>query len=411
MDTESDASGSVFVSKIADAYRHLYDLVGLRTHAIVETLVPDPTLDRKEKAWRTHRLLLDAIEDLNPGRGAPIFSHEWRRHRLLVLRYVDGLDPQAVADQLAISRRQYYREHEAAMEAVAQVISDLRLARSAPLTLPNVPEHLNATSKLELLRLEVARTTQAQRHSCLQDILPGVLTLFESRLRERQIEVFPADLEKIPDLLISTTLLRQLLLGVIGFLLEFGGQSAVRIKVEVQSESAQVELLLRSDGSERAQQSGEVSERVTAWNDLAGLGGASIRLSESDTFGFRIDLPIVSHQSVLLVDDNEDVLELFHHYLTLHHYSVVTETNGEAALDIATWLRPLAIVLDLMMPGMDGWDVLQALLTRPETRDIPVIICSVIREKDLALSLGAAAFIEKPVSEQALLSVIEKLAG
>ena len=96
-----------FGEQIGDAYEHLYDLVYLRTHPLTDVLVAHPDLQRKEKAWRLHRLLLEAIEELDPGPQAPAFSHEWRRHRLMVLRYLDGLDPPAIADQIAISRRHY----------------------------------------------------------------------------------------------------------------------------------------------------------------------------------------------------------------------------------------------------------------------------------------------------------------
>jgi CheY-like chemotaxis protein len=62
-----------------------------------------------------------------------------------------------------------------------------------------------------------------------------------------------------------------------------------------------------------------------------------------------------------------------------------------------------------MLPGQDGWDLLQILLNRPETNHIPLIICTVLKQKELALSLGATAFLEKPVTEQALFSTLEAL--
>jgi CheY-like chemotaxis protein len=71
--------------------------------------------------------------------------------------------------------------------------------------------------------------------------------------------------------------------------------------------------------------------------------------------------------------------------------------------------RPYAIVLDLMMPQMDGWDLLQRFLTQPDTQTVPIIICSVLKQKDLALSLGATAFIEKPISEMLLLSTLDNI--
>ena len=63
------------------------------------------------------------------------------------------------------------------------------------------------------------------------------------------------------------------------------------------------------------------------------------------------------------------------------------------------------------MPRQDGWDVLQVLLNQPETRHIPILVCSVLRQKELALSMGATAFLEKPVTEQVLLAALAALEG
>src|SRR5512135_2135756 len=106
-----------FVSQLTDAYEHLYDLVYLRTHPFIHLL--GDGIQRKDAAWQLHHLLINLIQDLDPGPGVPAFSREWRRHRLMMLRYIDGLTPQAVADQLAISRRHYYRAHGEAVDALA----------------------------------------------------------------------------------------------------------------------------------------------------------------------------------------------------------------------------------------------------------------------------------------------------
>ena len=124
-------SNTEFVEQLSDAYDHLYDLVYLRTHPLADLLLPNLGLRRKEKAWRLHKILLDVINELDPGPQAPVFSREWRRHRLMILRYEDGLDPQSVANELAISRRHYYREHDVAIQAVARILWDRRTVHSA----------------------------------------------------------------------------------------------------------------------------------------------------------------------------------------------------------------------------------------------------------------------------------------
>ena len=109
------------------------------------------------------------------------------------------------------------------------------------------------------------------------------------------------------------------------------------------------------------------------------------------------------------MDDNEDVVALFQRYLISHHYRIITAHTAQEALAQARHLQPYAITLDLMMPDQDGWDLLQTLLNQPDTQRIPIIVCTVLKQKALALSLGAAAFLEKPVTEQELLAALRAL--
>ena len=124
--------------------------------------------------------------------------------------------------------------------------------------------------------------------------------------------------------------------------------------------------------------------------------------------GFDVQMPTVQH-TVLAVDDNEDVLQLIRGFLSPHGYRVITAQTAQCALNSAATYQPYAITLDLMMPGQDGWQVLQTLLNQPDTDRIPIIVCSVLKQKALALSLGAVAFVEKPIREQALLSALAVL--
>ena len=406
------SSDTRFAAQIETAYEHLYDLVYLRTHPLAELLVHDPTLSRRDRAWRLHHLLLEAIDELDPGPQAPTFSHEWRRHRLMVLRYVDGLDPQSVADQLAIGRRHYYREQAAAMEAVARVLWD-RYAEQAPQTEQPVEadQEEQPLSRLELLRLEAARSAQAGRYTSLVDVVEGVLSLWQERLEERQLKVrlaLPDDLPQVP---VQRHLLRQMLLGLLGYLVERAGQAAIQLTARAEEPTVYVSLTVEPQSAIQPTSPPEVQERLSAFEELAGLAHARVLpiLARTVVAGFELELPTGYQRSVLVVDDNEDVLELFQRYLGPHHYQVAVARTAREALDLASQLKPQAITLDLMMPEQDGWDLLRDLLDHPDTRDIPVIVCSVLRQREAALSLGATAFLEKPVTEEALLAVLGAL--
>lgn len=402
-----------FSACVADAYAHLYDLVGLRSHALTDQLVPDVSLDRKEKAWRVHHLLLHAIEELNPGSGAPTFSREWRRHRLMMLHYVDGLHPEAVADRLGISRRQYYREHDAAIEAIAAVLWDRYLNRSTPTAEPASlgAKDQRPTDKLELLRLEVARITRTHRDARLIEVLSSLLSLLHEKLQQHQLELDVVVPDSLPTIPLDRNLLRQLLLGVVGYLAERTDQATIRIEAATLPMAIEVLLHVNPPAAFHPTSATELQDRIATWSDLASVSGATtnVIVVGQTIVGVRIHLPTERQRPVLVVDDNQDMLELLQRYLTLHSFPVITAQTAAEALALAREGQPYAITLDLMMPGEDGWDVLQTLLNQPDTRHIPIIVCSVLREKELALSLGAAAFLEKPVTEQALVGVLRNL--
>lgn len=396
-----------FVDQVRDAYAHLYDLVYLRKHALVELLAPGPALSGNEKAWQLHHILLDVIGELEPGPQVPVFSRQWRRHQLMLLRYVKALEPQAVMDQLNISRRHYYREHSIALQAIAALLWGRRAPSPAP---SQAVEEQSSLGRLELLRLEAARMAQASRFARVDAVLEGVLPLLQKMLQERGIAVEQSVPESLPSVSIDQTLLRQLFLGIIGYLVDCSERATLRLEAAPQDTSVCITVSVEPPEAVRPQSRAEADERFSAFQEMAGLGAAQVQALRAGQVitGVDVRLP-VARRTVLVVDDNEDVLELFRRYLGANQYQVVTARTAQEALTLARRLRPYAISLDLMMPEQDGWDLLQLLLNQPETCQIPIIVCTVLKQKKLALSLGASGFLEKPVSEQALLAALSAL--
>jgi K+-sensing histidine kinase KdpD/DNA-binding response OmpR family regulator len=130
---------------------------------------------------------------------------------------------------------------------------------------------------------------------------------------------------------------------------------------------------------------------------------------EDEDVSVLFEEPVATSKLVLCVEDDEGVIALFRRYLSKRGYQVVGLTDPARVVDEARRLNPHAITLDVMMPGKNGWQVIQELKNDPNTRHIPVIMCSIIAEKDRGMSLGAADYLVKPVIEEDLLVALDRL--
>jgi CheY-like chemotaxis protein len=114
---------------------------------------------------------------------------------------------------------------------------------------------------------------------------------------------------------------------------------------------------------------------------------------------------------VLVVDDDQTVREVIERHLTRDGFAVVTASGGQEGLRIARELHPAAITLDVLMPDLDGWTVLAAIKGDPELADIPVVLMSIIDEKNRGYALGATDYMVKPVDRARLSGVLRNMCG
>jgi len=110
--------------------------------------------------------------------------------------------------------------------------------------------------------------------------------------------------------------------------------------------------------------------------------------------------------NVVVIEDDRPSLALLSAYLTGAALTVTEARDGQSGLDAVRAARPVAVLLDIRLPGIDGWTVLQALKSDPETRDIPVIVVSIVDERARGAALGAAGYLVKPVSRDDLLNAL-----
>jgi CheY-like chemotaxis protein len=322
------------------------------------------------------------------------------------------MEPQAVADELSIGLRHYYRERKAAIEAVASILWDM--SRPDPVAsriTPSMEVKQQPLDRLELLRSEAIRLAQSERYARVGKVMREVVSLLQDLLVQQKLSIDLTLLEKLPVVSVHRSLLRQILMGALGYLVERSREATIRLTAEVEAGAVSISVSVDPPTALRPTDHQEAQERLSALEEMAELSSACIRLirSNQSILGLEVRLPTGARRTILIVDDNEDTLELFRRYLDSHDYHVVTAQTAREALPLARRHQPYAIILDLMMPDQDGWDLMQILLNQTATSHIPIIVCSVLKQKDLALSLGAAVFLDKPVSEQTLLSTLAAL--
>ena len=121
-----------------------------------------------------------------------------------------------------------------------------------------------------------------------------------------------------------------------------------------------------------------------------------------------IGSPDAQRPTVLVVDDDPIVQDLMQRHLGKEGFRVVGTSSSEHVLHLARELRPVVITLDVLLPGQDGWSVLHALKAAPDLSDIPVVMMTILDEKQRGLALGAADYLTKPVDWDRLSSLLKK---
>ena len=152
---------------------------------------------------------------------------------------------------------------------------------------------------------------------------------------------------------------------------------------------------------------------------LGGRMWLESRVGVGSTFGFSIPAqdratgdpgsagePRRALGEVVVIEDDRPSLDLMTAYLSGASLTVTAARDGPSGLEAVRRVRPDAVLLDIRLPGIDGWSVLEALKAEPETRDIPVIVVSIVDERARGVALGAAAYLVKPVSRDDLLAAL-----
>lgn len=400
---------SEFIHFVRSALTHLYDNAFLQNHPLGYLLVQNGPSDNTTRSQTLRRTLLDAIEQLRPHSSSP--SEGARAYAILSYRCVDGLAMEEIQQKLALSRRQTYREYSKGIEAVASQLWDRIGAENVQRRLPLLAQTTTTSPTFELERLHGDVRLEVIR---LHDLFQGVCSLLNRRLLEKttRIELSLAhDLQAQAD----RTLLRQSLIILLSYALDLLADGGA-IRISGEEVDAEIVLALVAAPTEQSSMLDRWMEESDVVQTLleAQQGRLTVQ-HEAQAWYASIYLPhplqAEDAPCILIVDDNEDLLTLFRRYLAGHRINVVSTSGSRDAFDLVCKVQPALVVLDMMMPYADGWDVLQALRSDEHTSKIPVVICSVLKERSLALSLGANDYICKPVSQPQLLEVLQRWLG
>lgn len=384
-----------FRKQIKDALEHLYDTAYLEPHPLLSQFSIASSDSRLTRAQKLRGLLKETIEALRPQEGSPTGSPEWRSYLALRYRYIQGMSQGETEIELGISLRQLQRELHKGLEAVAALLWE---KRASPIVTP-----LAATQELqnELNQWEISR-----QNCDVKTLLDDTLWMLQHLLVERGVTIqtnIPATLAPV---FVDATLTRQALFKVLRVLVRRSQPHSTYLEAVEEDERTKIIVQSKANLAGESEEDWQSAQLICQQQGIT-LETRATKSGAEIVFGF----PRASQPRVLVIDDNAAIHQLFERYLAPHHYEIIHARSGSEALQLAGEKHPDAITLDVMMPNVDGWQVLRGLASNPATVKIPVVICSVLKEPELAFSLGARAYLKKPVDRLELVATLARLIG
>ncbi len=385
----------IFIEQVKEALENLYDFAVLQHSPLAQACEKQTSEQNTLGAHWLRRKLIEAIETLNPGRDVTAHSGAARIYNLVYLHYVGGMTLQETALEVGVSLRQVYRDLRRGQEQVSAILWYSQERKDVPEAAPETTEL--STIKTEISRLE-GNVTTIPLQRMLESALRAVQKLADQRHITLDVQLPQTNVLITTNLAIAQQVLTYLLSQVIQQI----SPTHLRVSLEEHGGSIRIIFGYRGIPSAKPRMEPNIDQMIQQihWKlQYRSASGEQQLIIRSVQEGALL----------LIIDDNQGLVELLRHYFTGNTYRVVSVTNGEQGLQMVDQLLPDVILLDLMMPGMDGWEVLQRLRTNSDTQDIPVVICSVINDPELAYSLGASTFVPKPVTKETLLNALREL--
>ncbi|HTX91904.1 MAG TPA: response regulator [Anaerolineales bacterium] len=391
-----------FISLFKDLISRLYDRIAVETHPLTARF-PITGEDTSRRAEAVQRLIQEEIEQLRPeGREVLLQSPEWRPYLILQKRYVEGEDPHRIAASLYIGDRQFRRDQSRALQTLSTRVWQKYFQPE-----PDV----EGKTAVDLFEDQGAFELHAEELD-LNEVIRGVIHLIERRLEVENVEL-TLRLSPAPIMIVTDRiLLRQILLSLLNYVLHLRGHSRMSLRTE-RNGTTSMSLLFDADEQWTAIQKDEQDSldfaRRLCQRLPARVEETYPPREKSGRAEIRLVFVSAPSRTVLIVDDQAAAQKMFQRYLSRTKLEVIGITDPSQGLEMAQKLQPALLILDVMMPRIDGWEVLQTLQLDPHTKHIPIVICSAWGEPELAHSLGAVDFLKKPVIQKDLLDLLARL--
>jgi len=360
-------------------------------------------------ASELREFLVREIRALEPSPGTPPDSELRRSYEILLYRYVQQCSQLEVARQIGVSERHLRRLESRALDMLGERLSHSEAGGkiepghlAAPSEMPS-PAFPTFDEELDRLPSSVSQVTDLSMVMCEIEGLLHPLATSAGIAMEYSIPAHAIQL------CCQQMLVREILLGIGSLAIRNSDGGTISLAASRISNEAAIEVRSSNPGNSLIGAPG--APTVAMVRRLVSRCGGTVLYSPDKAISFRVSLPVAQQIPILLVDDNPDILDLLRRYADGTRYTVTAAATMD---DIATCARassPHVILLDVMMPDVDGWELLGRLRMHPLTHHIPVIVLTVLAQEDLALSLGASAFLQKPITRETLLRALDQQTG
>jgi len=395
-----------FQQALHQALYHLYEPDRLRESPLAAALGVGNRIDTFS---RLQAMLIEAIEVLEPEPDDPAFSQRCEIYEPLYYRYVQQMPQRQVGEQLAMSVRHLRRKEHAAIEVLAawlweryDLADQQAPAEDAEPTKDQAP---GINDELAWLR-----DTPVEAPAQLQEATEQALKLVSPIAAAYEVQIEARHGGNLPGLAVHGTALNQMLVD----LLTAAVHHSLGGKVTLSAAQTAGNVVIQVCGRPGAASSTKAPAKDVASLQLAArmakLSRGELRVQDSASgYLAELTLPPLGQHTVLVIDDNADTLQLFRRYTAGSRYRLVTTREPERALDLAQEHAPQAIVLDVMMPRIDGWRLLGHLREHPGMRSVPILVCTIVPQQEMAIALGAAGYLQKPVTRRQFLDALDAL--